>query len=848
MLPVVIVMHAVADPGLAQIAKAEPDSTSVVAGARYAFPPLSNRLLGSSYRDLWSDSIRVPLLDLEQTAGGLTVLRLGGGRQSTSLRFTGADGREYAFRSVDKTPARAGSPEMAGRLSARILHDQISSLVPAAPLVAARLAEAAGVLHSVPRLYVLPDSPRLGEHRAAFAGSLGTFEEHPNEIEKGRPGFGGFELIVGTDALLENLDEDPLARVDAEAFLNARLVDFIIGDWDRRGDQWRWALTGPAHARVWTPIARDRDFAMADYDGALLHIVRLFTPNAVRFTADFRDLDGLTANARPIDTWILAPLDRAAWDSVATALAARIADQDIEEAVRMLPVEYVEARGDSLAAILRARRDRVHEAATAYYRELAEVPHIFATSARDSADILRHEDGTVSVRVTTREGDRERATFARDFDPDETREIRLFLGDGDDSAIVTGVAKRGITVRVVAGDGVDTLVDLSRVARPGVWTSLHGGSGDDRLAGHSRTDVDRRRLPEPDPLDEGVPPMSLGDAGSTTSYRPIADYSTAVGLTIGAGLTFVSHAFRDEPYRSRVRLDLEYGPRWDSFGLTGGFDYHPRGSASRAEVEVTASGLEAFRFYGFGNDTDAPLTSRDYIVRPDVLAGRAALYREIGPGTEIGIGAAGRYARYHAPEASPFDLVTGSGSTVAHLGARIFMQRRAPETIDLTRPRLEGAATAAISPIVTGPAGTFGSIDAHVEGVHPLSRSGSLRVTGRLGGRYVAGDYPVEEAAFLGGRPSLRGYPRWRFAGDAMVHGTAGIISRIGRLPFLFNWDVDALAFADAGRVFLSGDDSSTWHTAPGLGLTFSIPFVALEVTWAHGSGNRFYLDADLNF
>src|SRR5690606_27433027 len=109
MLPMIFALLGFAETGHAQTAKTLPgsDSVVVVAGSGYSSPPLSARLLGWSYRDLWSDSIRVPVLDMERTAGGLTVLRLGGGRQSTSLRFTGADGREYAFRSVDKVPSRA---------------------------------------------------------------------------------------------------------------------------------------------------------------------------------------------------------------------------------------------------------------------------------------------------------------------------------------------------------------------------------------------------------------------------------------------------------------------------------------------------------------------------------------------------------------------------------------------------------------------------------------------------------------------------------------------------------------------------------------------------------------------
>ena len=45
----------------------------------------------------------------------------------------------------------------------------------------APLANAAGVLHSVPQLVYLPDDPGLGEFRSEFAGTLGLIEVRPEE-------------------------------------------------------------------------------------------------------------------------------------------------------------------------------------------------------------------------------------------------------------------------------------------------------------------------------------------------------------------------------------------------------------------------------------------------------------------------------------------------------------------------------------------------------------------------------------------------------------------------------------------------------------------------------------------
>jgi len=85
---------------------------TVTAGVRYGAGWLHRLLLGAHYRDLWTTPVRVPVLDLGGFAGGLTPLRRGGGRETKSLRLQGANGRVYAFRSVDKDPTAALPPDL----------------------------------------------------------------------------------------------------------------------------------------------------------------------------------------------------------------------------------------------------------------------------------------------------------------------------------------------------------------------------------------------------------------------------------------------------------------------------------------------------------------------------------------------------------------------------------------------------------------------------------------------------------------------------------------------------------------------------------------------------------------
>ena len=149
------------------------ESVTVVPGPIYRTGALGRFFYGEHYRNLWTAPLTVPVLSLDQYAGGLRPLERGGSQQTKSLRFSGADGREYVFRSIDKDPSPSLPPELRGTYARHVLRDLISAQHPGGSLVVARLLDAAGVLHSTPQLAVMPDDPRLGEFRQEFAGMLG---------------------------------------------------------------------------------------------------------------------------------------------------------------------------------------------------------------------------------------------------------------------------------------------------------------------------------------------------------------------------------------------------------------------------------------------------------------------------------------------------------------------------------------------------------------------------------------------------------------------------------------------------------------------------------------------------
>lgn len=122
----------------------------------YEAGTLKRRIFGSGYRQLWTTPLDVPIIGLEETAGGLTPIERGGGLQTTSLHLEGGDGRFYVLRSVNKTAGLSLPEGFRGTFINSIVQDQISALNPVGALILPPLSRAAGIFHTEPTLVVIP--------------------------------------------------------------------------------------------------------------------------------------------------------------------------------------------------------------------------------------------------------------------------------------------------------------------------------------------------------------------------------------------------------------------------------------------------------------------------------------------------------------------------------------------------------------------------------------------------------------------------------------------------------------------------------------------------------------------
>ena len=825
----------------------------VVPGERFRASKFKRWFYGSGYRDLWTIPIEVAVLDLDSVGGGLTPLRTGGFGQSVSLHFTGADGRRYTVRSLDKDPTKRIWDQLKGTIADDFLQNMVSALLPTGALVIDPLMEATGILHSKHTLVIIPDDSRLKEYREQFAGLIGTLQEHPSEGADNTPGFAGSRQISGTEKLREHLEETPSNRVDARAFLKARLMDFLVSDKDRHAGQWRWARFPNGERYTWIPIPEDRDHAFSNLNGVVMAVARRGIPVLLGFDDKYPGLVGLTITGWELDREFLIELNKAAWDSIVSEFCAELPDPVIEDAVRKLPQPYYEIIGASLTEALKSRRDALPKFASRYYRLITRQPEVYATDQNEYVECEHTSSGDLSVRVGLIEGPdgkRKAPYFQRTFHPKETREVRIYLRGGADRVEISGTKAR-IAVRIDGGGGDDTFTNTSEAGA--AKTRFYDSRGKNQFVKGKGAKIDKNAYERP----PSWLPFSLAryalDWGKHTFTYPSLTVNPDLGLFLRAHHSRMYFGYRKVPFASRHAFNIGLATNGlEPFAAYTG-DFRRVLPDLDARVHFKYSGIQIIRFNGFGNDTQISEPSSFYKVEQSHIAFAPSLYfRQRAHDEEVPGGPTeplrselsmrlGPILKYSntSPDANADKFIYSLDRPV--YGTEHFGQvGAAGEIMYDTRNNpaypTHGAllkAAGAIYPAVWNVDSPFGSIDGsvHTYVTVPIPTTPTLAL--RVGGKKVWGTFPFHESAFLGGPgfaatglsdSHIRGFRKNRFAGDTSLYGNVELRLVLLPINFIVPGEFGVFMAVDAGRVFYAEDPNHAdkWHTGTGGGFWLS--------------------------
>ena len=859
----------------------------IVPNPDYDAGPIQRFWLGNGWRSIWTTRVRVPVFDIGTYAGGLKVTKHGGGNQTRTLRFATSDGREILFRSVDKFPVGQAMPDALQHSTAGdVVQDQVSTLFPAGALMVPAFLNAIGVLNVTPRLYVMPDDPRLGEFREEFAGMLGTVELSPQEDENDEPGFAGSRKIKSSDSFLKDVEASRVHHLDERELYAIRLVDFLVNDNDRTTDNMRFARYGDSTSYTWRPLSRDRDRAFSNTDGWLFRLfVHPFYPKLIQFGRKY-DFEGLVWESYNIDRRLLQRLTRADAEQIGERVKNAITNQVIDQGISALPPEWKARSADMslLRSHLRSRRDLLPKVARDFYDWLATEVDVHGTDEADRVVVDRFADGRLSVTIHGKnEALSSPAFYTRTFDPGETREVRVYLHGGNDVGVVRGSSANDIAVRLIGGGDDDFLADSAG----GGGTHFYDEKGKNTYV-RKNTSVSEKEWK--------VPRQGGGirfdapwrpDWGRSISFGPAFHFVEGGGLVAGIGPRYRVSGFRRLPHKLEAGGNVLIATGSGLPGVDGYYDYRFENSPNALMIESRATRYEAFRFFGYGNNSPK-LSRAESLVNQDLVAVEPMFVRQIGwraredidnafgnkavkgasdedsvtdkkddkekkklrPGDLrplVGKFAAGPIFRWN--RAHPPSLASGAFERVVTRGgglAELELDKTSSTTPANMGFRLNAMATAYPAIFDIDEIATMARAAAAL--YVPVGGSG-LSAAFRLGGATASGDIPVQEAPFIGGRTSVRGYSSRRFIGDAAAFGSAEIRAPLsGTFPLLINWNPGVFGLVDAGRVWLDGDSPGKWHAGYGGGVWLSALGQTFSVVFAHGDSNRFYLQKGMSF
>jgi hypothetical protein len=407
---------------------------------------LGRILMGTNYRNEWATPVAMPVFRLNDL--GFTIKELGGGMQTKSLRLLDKNKKEWVLRSVDKEVEEALPKGMRNRIVKNFVQDLVSAAHPYAPLVVYQLAKAANIIAARPKLYFVADDKSLGAYRAIFANTVCFLEQREPTPDNSD--------TENTEKVMEEIIEENDHLVLQEKVLQARLLDMLIGDWDRHTDQWRWGAVDSGTVKYYYAIPRDRDQAFFMTNGLVPKFIKIFAMKHINgFKAESKGLKNLNFKSWQFDKTFLNELDKETWERNVKTFQSKLTDRAIEQALQKLPPEIYAIDGHQIEKKLKSRRNSLLKNALKYYEFISGTVSVFGTEEKEIFEIKGDNKIMVSVYRAGKDQKPSAKIYEREFTPDDTGYIYLDGFGGDDTFFIEKNTSSRIKIKIRGGKGND---------------------------------------------------------------------------------------------------------------------------------------------------------------------------------------------------------------------------------------------------------------------------------------------------------------------------------------------------------------------------------------------------------
>lgn len=807
---------------------------------------------GDHYRDLYSKEIEVPVLLLDS----LTPLKEGGGQQSRSIRFIGDNEHEYTLRALRKDPIQYLQTDISvdnyldnfadNTIAERLVLDFFTTSHPYAKYSLDHFAKILNIPHIKPDIFYVPRQPALQMHNDEYGNALYELQAHAGDENKQFKQFGNPDDILSTYDLLEELREEKNSAVDEAAYVKARLLDMLVGDWDRHQDQWRWAEFEDNGRKRYVPIPRDRDQAFSKYDGLLIPVIKLSVPllrKMQTYDKDIQNLKWFNWSGYPLDLQFLYKTNWTTWEEQVQLIQNSITDEQIELAFEDLPKDALDTSIEDIKKKLKGRRENLPEIARAYFERLQDFVVITGTNEDDTFSILRKGKGM--TQITQSLGKEE--IFSHSYNSEETGEIWIYGMDGADSFEVSGAGRKPLRIRTLGGPGNDQynfknrrnikLYDFKSAEN----SILQPGSRQLLVDSYDINNFHFKKFKY-----------------STLKVLPYANFETDAGFTLGVENVWTRYGLLNNPFQAQHTLLANY--YFDTSGFSIRYDgefahlfynwnlgISARYTSPNYTLNYFGSGTEAPYFRDEVTKTYNRLRIQKWHFAPALIwrndSGSRFKFNPLVESFKVEYDPETFLGQILPPQNDIFD-------TQVYAGAEANYRFNSKNSMAFPNLGSRISLTSGYKKSIDGAGNEFGYLEPVISVNYPLIPSGFVVFATKFGGKIIFGnDYEIYHAATIGGNNSLRGYRNHRFNGKQAFYHSTDLRTALGVwknnfLPFVYG----VTTGFDYGRVWTPGENSEQWHNNYGGSLWIS---AGLAVTGTigvyHGDdGNR--LSVTLNF
>ena len=813
-------------PGQTAVTSVYPDSLKL---------SLDRAIFGNYNSDLFFTKVEAPVLLLDKHLGGLEIVKTGGSTQTVSLRLKDKQGRSYVLRSLRKDPTRSLPAGINFPLSQKLMSHFLTGANPFGAFAVPDLAEAIGIYHTNPKLFYMPKHAALGRFNDRYGDQLFLLEERPDESWNESGIFGKPKDVISHRKLFHEFrtENDKVVKVNQELALRNRLLDILIGDFDRHMDQFRFGKRVMKDSFVYDPIPRDRDLAFSSWDGLAFRIGTLIDPKiraSHSYSDEIKSMKWLNYQSRGFDKSFLNTISKKRWLEIAADMQEKLTDEVIEQALKKMPLLIYEKQGEKIRKGLRARRNDLLKHAEDYYELVNKVVEILGTDENDTFEVKRLPEGKTKVTAWT---SNEKLTkkkikfYERTFNPDVTKEIRIFGMDDEDLFTIDGEVDKGIKVRLVGGFENDTFIDRSKVKGLKKKTIINDAISENRVEGSKET-KDKRSTNN---LQNSF--IFLKGELGVDYVAPFFDggFNPDDGTFLGVQLNI-----HDYPYRVHhvQQISANYAFATGAFNIRYKADFE---SIFNNEWDLLLNGHWAGdqfieNYFGFGNESVLTEESKDDFdfnrVRLEQFSFRPSLKKDLLEGSYFSFGLLGETFEVEETENRILssDLIDVDPAV---FNSNVFAGVEAGLTFNFVDDFVNPAngirfnAGASWRANVQNFDRNYVNLNTALTFYQGWGQPRRLVFASRMGWGRNIGETYFYQGVTLGGNDNLRGVRQNRFTGDAVFYHNTDLRLRLftsenNVLPF----SLGILGGFDYGRVWETDVKSDKWHYGYGGGLWIS--------------------------